>query len=96
MTTLSALILLALLLIFWQGHMSAREAATRAAMNLCQQQGYQFLDGSVALSGTGLVRSRVSLLSVRRVFQFTYSPEGATRHTGFVIMIGRQVDSIGI
>jgi len=96
MAALSTLLLLALLLALWYDHMAAREIAVDAAANLCRRQGYQFLDASVALSGARLVRVATGRLAIRRVFQFQYSPEGATRHTGFVIMIGGRVDSIGL
>lgn len=96
MGTLLALLLLGLLLIQWQAHMAVRETAARAAAALCRGQGYQLLDGTVALAGARLVRSEQGFLVIRRVFQFAYSPEGATRQTGFVIMLGGQVDSIGL
>ncbi len=96
MGTLSAMLLLGLLLALWYCHMAAREVAAQAAAALCRRQGCQFLDDSVALAGARLVRGEAGGPAIRRVFQFAYSPEGATRHTGFVIMVGRQVDSIGL
>lgn len=96
MGALASLLLLALLIALWQEHMAARESAGRAAANLCRQQGYQLLDGTVSLAGARLVRNATGFPVIRRVFQFAYSPEGATRQTGFVIMLGGQVDSIGL
>lgn len=91
-----ALLFLGLLVAFWQAHMAAREAAIAAGRELCRKQDYQFLDGSVVLAGVSLERQMAGFPAVRRVFQFAYSPEGTTRHTGFVIMLGSQLDSIGL
>lgn len=96
MNTLFALLFIAILAALWQGHLAAREAAVAAARDLCRKQDHQFLDGSVVLAGTRLVRQARGFPSVRRVFQFAYSPEGTTRHIGFVIMLGSQLDSIGL
>lgn len=96
MSILFLLLLLALIVLFWQSNMSAREAAAAAARDTCSRQGLQLLDGTVELQRMQFARNTPGTLVFRRVFQFSYSPDGATRQSGFVIMLGNQVENIGL
>jgi hypothetical protein len=93
---LSLLLLLALVIWLWQSNMSAHEAAAAAARDTCNRQGLQLLDGTVHLQRMRLARNESGSATIKRVFQFCYSPEGATRQYGFVITLGNQVDNIGL
>jgi len=95
MATLLSLLALALLVWLWQDTLAAREQAVRAARDTCRRQSLQFLDGTVVLRRTGLARGTGRPL-LRRTFQFAYSPEGASRHSGFVIMLGHKVENVGL
>lgn len=96
MSVLLLLLLLALVVLLWQSNMLAREAAAAAARDTCYRQNLQLLDGTVQLQRMRLARLDTGSLSFRRVFQFSYSPDGDTRHSGFVIMLGNQVENIGL
>ena len=96
MGILLLLLFLALIVLFWQGNMAAREAAATAARDTCRHQGLQLLDGTVALQGMSLTRNDRGIMAIKRIFQFSYSPEGASRQTGFVITVGNRVDNVGL
>lgn len=96
MSILLLLLLLVLLVLFWQKNMAAREAAATAARDTCQHQSLQLLDGSVSLQRMALARDDSGRPVLKRVFQFSYSPEGASRQTGFVIMQGDKIENIGL
>ncbi len=96
MGILLLLLLLALLVVAWQRNMAARETAAAAARDICQRQSLQMLDGTVALQQVRLTRNHKGHVVLRRVFQFNYSPEGASRQTGFVIMTGGEIVHIGL
>lgn len=90
------LVLLGLLLWLWQNSLSAREAAIRAAREVCKQQQLQLLDGSVALQRLRPARLTNGQLSLRRTFLFSYSEDGLERKTGFVIMAGNHIEQVGL
>ncbi len=96
MSILLLLLLLALVVLLWQSNMSARETATSAARDTCSRQQLQLLDGTVELQRMRPIRSETGTLVFRRVFQFSYSPDGTIRQSGFVIMLGNQIESIGL
>ncbi len=88
--------MLGLLAWLWQSSLLAREAAVRAARDVCRQQQLQFLDGSVALKRFTLARLPNGRLALRRTFLFAYSEDGLGRQTGFVIMLGNHVEQVGL
>ena len=90
------LILLGLIVWFWQNTLRARELALRAARDTCQNQQLQLLDGTVTLHRLVLRRSNRGHLTLQRTFQFTYSVDGDDRQTGFVITLGDLVEQVGL
>lgn len=90
------LALLGLLAWLWQNSLRARESATRAARDACQQQHFQLLDGSVALQRFRPGRLANGRLSLQRTFLFSYSENGLERKTGFVIMSGNHIEQVGL
>ncbi len=90
------LILLGLIIWFWQNTLRARELALRAARDTCQSQQLQLLDGTVTLHRLVLRRSNRGYLTFQRTFQFTYSLQGDDRQTGFVITLGGLVEQVGL
>lgn len=90
------LILLGLIVWFWQNTLRARELALRAALDTCRNQQLQLLDGSVTLHRLALRRSYQGRMMLQRTFQFTYSAEGDDRQTGFVITLGNLVEQVGL
>lgn len=96
MDTMLLLIGIALLLWFWQQSLRAREAAIRAAGELCQRQNLQLLDGTVALSGLRLQRTPAGHIALLRTYQFEYSRDGDERRRGFVLLLGLRLETAGL
>ena len=72
--------------LFMWSQMRARESATRWAKIACRQHNVQFLDGSVVLRKTGLVRGASGALVFAREFEFEFSVEGTERRKGMIRM----------
>lgn len=81
---------------YWYSSLQANELATRVAKQTCKTQGLQFLDGTVVLQSIRPVRSTTGSINLKRTFQFEYSSDYDSRKTGFVIMLGRHIDTIGL
>jgi Protein of unknown function (DUF3301) len=94
-TELLLLILLGMLLWFWQDTLRVRELALLAAHEICASQQLQLLDATVTLQRVWLRRSAGHPM-LQRTFQFTYSSDGNDRHTGFVITAGNHVEQVGL
>jgi hypothetical protein len=90
------LVLLGLLLWFWQNTLRIRELAATAAMQTCSRQGLQLLDGTVVMHRLSLKRKPSGRVTLRRTFLFAYSEDGIERHTGFIIMLGSQIEQVGL
>ncbi len=56
-------------------------------MRSCEQEGLQLLDQTVTLKRLGL-RWPSQGVRIRRMFRFDYSEEGISRSTGYIILIG--------
>jgi hypothetical protein len=91
------LILPILVLVFaamiWLDAARAREFATILARRYCDNRGLQLLDDTVSLARMGL-RWTTQGLRIRRMFRFDFSLEGTGRRTGFVLMLGSQLEAI--
>ena len=79
---------------FLQDSLAAREHANAAAMEACQRLSLQFLDGTVAFARLSFTRER-GQLAVRRTYVFDYTANSIERRQGFVILLGRRVESVG-
>jgi len=94
-STLILIVLAAAAIGIWQDGMRARETANRIAMDACRRRSLQFLDGTVALAK---LRPRVDRAGVRieRTYIFDYAVGGAGRSSGFVIMLGHEIQHVGL
>ena len=90
------LILLGIAVWFWQNTLRARELALGASRETCGLQRYQLLDATVTLQRIELKRAPGGHIQFRRTFQFTYSDDGDSRYTGFVIVSGNHVEQVGL
>ena len=79
---------------FWQDSLATREAANAAALDACGQLGLQLLDGTVAFAGLSLTRV-VGRVALRRTYVFDYTANSIERRQGFVVLLGRRVESVG-
>jgi len=89
------LAILALVLIgwFWLDSLRAREIATGIGRKACEQRNVQFLDQTVALRRLG-IRWLSDGLRWRRVYRFDFSEEGVGRHTGYLILVGLNLEEL--
>ena len=81
---------------FWflRDSLSVRERANAAAMEACQRLSLQFLDGTVAFARLRLAREH-GRRGIRRTYVFDYTANSIERRQGFVILLGRRVESVG-
>jgi hypothetical protein len=77
----------------WLDSARAREFANTLAQRYCENRGLQFLDQTVSLARVGL-RWTSSGLRIRRMFRFEFSLEGMGRRSGYVLMLGTQLETI--
>ena len=75
----------------WLDGARAREIAVQIAQAMCNKRGFQLLDDSVHLQRTGL-RWGNQGLRIRRMFDFDFSTEGTGRRSGYLILIGTNLE----
>ncbi len=95
MSALTGILIIGIVVWFWLDSARAREMATAICSKACELRGVQFLDQTVALSRMGIGRTN-SGLRLRRTFRFDFSEEGATRHSGHIVMIGIQLQEFSL
>lgn len=79
---------------FLQDSLAARERANAAAMEACRRLSLQFLDGTVAFARLTFTRER-GQPALRRTYVFDYTANSIERRQGFVILVGRRIESVG-
>jgi hypothetical protein len=79
----------------WYDGARAREAANRIAADACRRRSLQLLDGTVALAG---FRPRLDRhgLRIERTYVFDYAVDGVMRASGFIIMVGQEMEHLGL
>lgn len=90
------LILLGLVVWFWQDTIARRDQAISAATDACRAQQLQLLDDTVALQRIALRRSAEGNIALERTFQFAYSLDGMQRKNGFIILLGNRITHVGL
>ena len=93
MAELTILLLLLLAGWFWADTMRAREAAIRVGKRLCEQDGLQLLDDTVAVAKLTVRRNTRGRMALRRLYQFEFSDTGNNRRNGTIVMLGYEVES---
>ncbi|WP_089723773.1 DUF3301 domain-containing protein [Candidatus Thiosymbion oneisti] len=94
MNNLLAVLALLLLGWFWLDSLRAREVATEICHAACKQRDLQFLDQTVSLRRLRIRRTGTGLRIVR-VYGFDFSTEGIGRHSGYLILVGLNPETIG-
>ena len=80
----------------WQISLDAREAANRIARDTCSGAVVQLLDGTVAFAGFRLTRGPRGGHRLLRTYTFDYSADGFEREQGFIVLAGRNLESVGL
>lgn len=88
------LILLTGIVYFWFDSLKTRETAEQAARRVCANIQVQFLDHSVSLKHIKPVRQTSGRLTLKRLYEFEFSADGANRQQGRVLMIGNNPVSL--
>lgn len=86
-------LLAAVVAYFWQAQ-QVKELANQAALQQCQREDMQFLDGSVCLKRLSLSRDESGRWRLWRQYQFDYSEDGVQRRSGQVILLGVRVQGV--
>jgi hypothetical protein len=94
MTPLALLLLIVVLVWFWQVSLQCSDLAIATARETCKQQGVQFLDGTASLQATRPYFSRRTGPGLKRTYTFDYSEDGIARHTGCIIMHNAQISAV--
>jgi hypothetical protein len=94
MTPLLLLLIIVLLVWFWQISLQCRDTAIQVARQTCKHQGLQFLDGTASLKSIRPCFIRASGPGLKRIYTFDYSEDGISRHSGCIIMHNTQVSSV--
>jgi len=88
---IAGILLLGAVAWLWLDSLKAREAAVRAAREICAAEGLMFLDDTVAISSLKPVRNDEGRLTLQRAYDFEYSDTGDNRLKGSVVMRGHRV-----
>jgi hypothetical protein len=94
MSALGLLLLILIVVLFWQDGQRCRDAAILTARQTCQQQGAQFLDGTAALHRLNPFFTRSEGPGLQRTYTFDYSVDGFGRRTGCVILRNRRITTV--
>ncbi len=92
MDELILLLLLGLVLWFWQSSLRARERAREAGLRACQRCRVQLLDDTVVLHGFWIRRDTRGHLCLERLYIFEFSDTGDSRRRGSVTLLGGRVE----
>jgi len=94
MTPLASLLIIVLLVWFWQISQQCRDLAIAVARQTCKHQGLQFLDGTATLKHIRPYLTRASGPGFKRTYTFDYSEDGVGRHSGCIIMHNARITSV--
>ncbi|MGD2137138.1 MAG: DUF3301 domain-containing protein [Gammaproteobacteria bacterium] len=94
MTSLAMLLLIAVLVLFWQSSLHSRDTAIRTAREICSNHGLQFLDGTASLQKIRPGYSRHGGAGIRRTYTFDYSENGIERKRGCIIMWNSHIRTV--
>jgi len=83
-----------LLCLYFLSAVRVRELAVQAVMRASREGDFQLLDQSVHIHRISMSRDESGRWRVWRQYRFDYSYDGVERRHGFVIMLGRQLQSI--
>ena len=75
----------------WFDSLKAREAAIRAAREVCAAEGLMLLDQTVAISGLKPARDEGGRLTLQRAYEFEYSDTGNNRLKGSLVLLGHRL-----
>lgn len=78
---------------FWMDSIKARELAVSHASRVCAEEGVQLLDDTVAIRSLRLARNESGGLRLMRKYDFEFSDTGENRRSGWLVLLGCQLES---
>jgi len=87
-------LLLGLLAWYIWDSLNAKAVAIDRGQRICSTYDVQFLDETVAATRTRLRRDGHGRMAVYRRFDFEFSGDGASRHHGYIELLGRRVTKV--
>ena len=91
MNTILFLIILCLIVWFWQDSLRHRENAIQQCKKTCKEMELQLLDQTVALRSISLKKDLNNTYSLIRRYNFEFSINGVDRYKGFIILDGNNI-----
>lgn len=85
-SSLAILLLIAVIVWFWQANLHSRDIAVQTARGSCKAQGLQLLDGTVSIKRIKPYFRNSNDFGIERTYIFDYSGDGFSRQTGCVVM----------
>ena len=76
------------------GSIRVREIAVQAVGKASREDDFQLLDQTVHIQRLSLSRNGNGIWRIWRQYRFDYSYDGVERRQGFVIMLGKQLQSV--
>lgn len=89
-----AILLLVAAALYWLAAARAKETASRAARNRCQQEDVLFLDDTVALRRIRLRREEHAGVHLQREYSFEFATDGGRRYRGRVLLLAARVQQV--
>jgi len=80
----------------WWNSQQSRLIATQAAINACNKEHLQFLDGTVHLHKYWPIRTGKYSLQLCRLYLFEYSHDGNQRASGRLVLVGNKIFEVKI
>ena len=96
LTTLIAIVCIGVVALVWHAALEAREFANGMAAETCREAGGQLLEGTVFFQSARIARDESGWPSMRRTYIFEYTEDGDRRRRGFVVLLGRQIETVGL
>jgi hypothetical protein len=87
----AGILFLAAIAWLWLDSLKVREAAVRAAKEICAAEGLLFLDDTVAIAGIRLARGEDGRVRLQRAYDFEFSDTGNNRLKGSLVMLGNRL-----
>jgi hypothetical protein len=84
------------LVLAWHAAMEAREFANEIAADTCREAGVQMLDGTVFFQSLRVARDASGWPALRRTYIFEYTEDGERRRRGFVVLLGHEIETVGL
>jgi hypothetical protein len=88
---IAGILILAAIAWLWLDSLKVREAAVRAAKEICRAEGLLFLDDTVAIAALRLARDGDGQVRLQRSYDFEFSDTGDNRRKGSLVMLGHRL-----